>query len=103
MLLQIALYTDIPEQARVSASEVLDTALAYIAHGFATQQPALVQRADELLSRVAAAAQVCFYGVNGPGWAGLMPTVGSCHSCQCHQSLLLMHGPTCVCADWHVC
>ncbi len=42
----------------MSASEVLDTALAHIAHGFATQQPALVQRADELLSRVAAAAQV---------------------------------------------
>lgn len=100
VLLQIALYTDIPEQARVSASEVLDTALAYIAHGFATQQPAMVQRADELLSRVASAAQVgdwaelgwiCATAVLCNRATSSVLSVSAADACSCHDSLQ----PTC--------
>ena len=43
-LVQIALYTDLPEAARVSVSEVLEAALAYVALGFTSQQPALIQK-----------------------------------------------------------
>jgi hypothetical protein len=53
---QIALWSDLPPGARPSAAELLDTALAHVAEGFASRQPRLVARAAALYEQVAAAA-----------------------------------------------
>jgi hypothetical protein len=53
---QIALFSDLPPGARVSVSELLDTALAHVAEGFASRQPRLVARAAAIYEQVAAAA-----------------------------------------------
>jgi len=53
---QIALFSGLPSGARVPAGEMLDTALAHAAEGFATRQPRLVARAAAAYEALARAA-----------------------------------------------
>lgn len=50
---QVSLYSSLPDDVDLTASELDDTALAFLAEGLIRQQPQLVKRAEEILASLA--------------------------------------------------